>query len=503
MNENSTLVYDENINNLEFYYCEKENKTIKNLTQFYKKDFLLKNNRFYLEENKLFTLFRSDEEYINEKLCGKNLILINTGGFGRLQALRSIFKIKNFFILCLTIPEFGWAESFVDNIIYCNVQDDSDDNFYKILKIINEYSFNNNRKFDGIITYDDFSVILCSRLASALNLIGLDYDTALNIKDKYLFRKLLKKNKLFDDAYFYLMNKITIQKISNDELNVDGLNFSENKTYILKETFGAGKNFVRKFQNLEKLKFIIKEIENKENLNNKQYIIEEFFEGVEIDIDLIVQNSKIKFISISDNIPTDQEYFFERGGCTPSKYLDREEIEFIKIITQKIVNILKIDNSCLHFEAKCQPKSIYGKYEKNMPFYPIEINLRLGGAEVFSFNISSYNYNLFYNQIQIALGIELEEYESDTEIKKFSSSINFQSTGSGYVKEISFDKDFFEKEGLVNLSLFSKVGGYIDLEQNAGNSYLGWMVVSSKNSIEDSVNNLNRIINKIKFVIEK
>jgi hypothetical protein len=42
-------------------------------------------------------------------------------------------------------------------------------------------------------------------------------------------------------------------------------------------------------------------------------LIEEYYEGCDIDIDILIQNNEIRFMSISDNFPPIEPWFFEQG----------------------------------------------------------------------------------------------------------------------------------------------------------------------------------------------
>lgn len=501
-NESFTSNIDNNYAN--FFYCEKENNIFQNVFNINSNDLNLKNERLHIEPSKLFSFYKNNEEQIDEDLNNKNLILIGSGRIGRLPVMHSIHKVKNFSIICFTIPQLKWIESFVDETIYCNTEDNTDENYEIILNLIKQFSIKKNIDFHGVITYDDYCVLLCSRLANDLKLKGMDYNVSLKIKNKYNFRNFLKENKIFEEINYSLIGNNEIKEIINDfNYCLNKLNIKENKTYIIKDINGAGKNFVRKFQNYDQFMRILNEIGMKNKLKNKKYLIEDYFEGLEVDIDLIVQDSKIKFFSLSENFPSDEEYFIEIGGCTPSNHLNSEELDFIEKITQNMIEKLKIDNTCLHLEAKCRPKSLFGDYEKNIPFFPIEINLRMGAAEVFSFHIATYNYNLFYNSIKVALDIKIDKYNYWlNNHNNFCSSINFQAKNSGYIKEISFEKDFFEEKSLITIILYCKIGDFINIEDNKGNGYLGFMVAHSTINIDDSLKNLHRLLKKIQIKIE-
>ena len=46
---------------------------------------------------------------------------------------------------------------------------------------------------------------------------------------------------------------------------------------------------------------------------------EEYIDGNEVDIDMLLQNGKIKFWSMSDNDATREPYFVETGQCIPTR----------------------------------------------------------------------------------------------------------------------------------------------------------------------------------------
>lgn len=461
---------------------------------------LKNNNQYYLDQDIFFSCFLH-EKYLfkDENLRGKNLILVSSGKFHRVPLLNTIQQIKNFSIFCLTLPINTWAKSQVDELVFCDTDSDSKDNFEAVLQMIKDYSKNNNISFDGIMTYDDYCVFLTLKLAKAMNLRSLDIDVAKLIKNKYEFRNILKLKGVDYPIYYSFCNHELLKKITDYQVD---LKIQEGKEYIIKDCLGAGKNFVRSFSSYQKLKTIAEEIITNEKFCKKDFVIEEYFEGLEIDIDMVIQDNAIKFFSISDNKPVDKNFFKEKGGCTPSKYLTNDEFYQIKSHTLRIINALDINNICLHFEAKCKPKSVYGEYEISIPFFPIEINLRIGGSEVFGMNLICYKYHLFYNSIKVALGTEIPYHKNENDPDVYCSSINFHAERSGIIKEIFFDKDFFTDENLVQISLFKKIGDVVDIENNPGSSFLGFMIAKSNKNVDDSQNNLEILAKRITFVLE-
>ena len=42
-------------------------------------------------------------------------------------------------------------------------------------------------------------------------------------------------------------------------------------------------------------------------------LVEEFFDGHEIDMDIIVKDNQLKFMGLADNFPPIEPWFFEQG----------------------------------------------------------------------------------------------------------------------------------------------------------------------------------------------
>ena len=53
-----------------------------------------------------------------------------------------------------------------------------------------------------------------------------------------------------------------------------------------------------------------------ENQYKINLIVEEFFEGHEIDMDILIQDNVMKFMAISDNLPPLEPWFYEQGIYT-------------------------------------------------------------------------------------------------------------------------------------------------------------------------------------------
>ena len=255
-------------NDRRFFYCDRDklDKSKTNYVEFPDENSLnFYNNRYHLYPDQLLSCILNYQIINNpdERLKNKNLLLINSGKFGKISIISSITNIKNFHIYCLNIPEFNYAGKFFDEMEFGTILDESDESFYDCLKIIQNYSKSKNIKFDGILNYVDESIFLTARLAKELNLIYLNYEVALKVKDKYEFKMSLKEHNLFNFDVA-LVNKEIITKYENSKEDsiFDKLGLKSNKQYIIKDSFGKSKNFVRKFSTKDDLSGIINIIKN-------------------------------------------------------------------------------------------------------------------------------------------------------------------------------------------------------------------------------------------------
>lgn len=109
-----------------------------------------------------------------------------------------------------------------------------------------------------------------------------------------------------------------------------------------------------------------------------------------------------------------------KGGISPSLQLSSEEIAATEKLFEEWVSVMNFQNAILHFEARCRPQSIYKKrtvdenlniIDKDYFIMPIEINLRIGGDEIWSYVKATTGVDLIQEYLKICLGFELDEIE--------------------------------------------------------------------------------------------
>jgi len=123
-------------------------------------------------------------------------------------------------------------------------------------------------------------------------------------------------------------------------------------------------------------------------------LIEEYLDGVEFDIDLLMHDGKCVFTSVSQNWPTNEPSFQETGLHCPPDH-DRKPVE--KLIDLAVLHAQQfgLDRGVLHIEGKCTSRG---------PRI-VEINCRLGGGRIHEIIERVWGVDLVEAQVRASLGL--------------------------------------------------------------------------------------------------
>jgi hypothetical protein len=275
---------------------------------------------------------------------------------------------------------------------------------------------------------------------------------------------------------------------------------------IVKNPLGSGKCFVKKCLTVDEFVSTVKE-----SLNfSIDLLVEEYFEGHEIDCDLLIQDNKVKFVSISDNFPPLEPYFIEQGGAVPSFVLSIQEQIAIKHLISKWASQLNIQNACIHFEARCRPESMFKKdnfdingnlIDESYFLMPIEVNLRIGGAEVWSFIKAVYDVDLVRENVKLLLNVPLDEAELQRKAENPRCkciSKDFDPAQPVLINSIKIRaQELIRNPDTVELVLFRSVGEQLD-----NVARLGWISVKNDDlgaSMEEMQQKLENTLKNLQF----
>lgn len=415
------------------------------------------------------------------ELIDKTILLVNSGSLKKRFILQKL-KRMGLTVVCLN-KEKNWATQYVDHWIIAD-----NTNHSESIQAVKEFITSNpDVKINGAITFWEDDVLLTSKIIDKFNFIGTPFAVAKKIRNKFLFREFCTKNNLPAPKHFLIKSLADINNLPE----------SFSFPLVIKPAFGASSAYVVKVSNKDELidtyKYIKKNIsiETESALNEGMDIFaEEYIHGDEVDIDIAIQNGKIKFYSISDNYQTKEPFFIETGQSIPSS-LSRKIQQDLVDLAEESLELLGVQNGVVHFEAKSSPEGPV----------PIEINLRMGGDEVYSFVKGAWGMDLIEAAVKIAFGIYLPKVIRPEMPRKYITGVYFLSDYSGVISKLDISDELEKKKYFEEMHFFKKIGDPI-LVPPQGYEYVGWITVSGY-SLPDAQENIKEALKFIRFEVAK
>lgn len=419
-------------------------------------------------------------------LAGKTVLVVNSASANDPLHSKKFFirKAKGFGVKVIVLSKE--ANTFQPYVDYCITADTL--NYAESLMAIDKFLKDNpGMKLDGVVTFLEDDVLLTAKIVDKYKLIGISYKVANSIRNKYLLREFCASNNLPCLKFSELKNNRDFEDI------VKNFNFP----LVVKPVYGAASAFVVKVNDEKELResydYIKKDISPKVEsaLNDGLGIfVEEYIDGDEVDLDILVQNGKIKFCAISDNGKTKAPFFIETTRLTPSSLPPKNQAELLAMADETLEKF-GILNGCIHFEAKSTPHG---------PM-PLEINLRLGGDEVYPSVKAAWHVDLVENMLKIACGIYIPKFEFPTGPYEYLAAETFSSDYSGIVVNLEIDENLKRLPFLKEFQFEKKIGDSV-LSPPDGYEYLGWVLVSGHNPL-DAQDNLREAEKAISYEVAK
>ncbi|MFA6307403.1 MAG: ATP-grasp domain-containing protein [Patescibacteria group bacterium] len=422
----------------------------------------------------------------NHSLEGKTILLVNTGASSSTGSEHKRFIIKRIGELGVQVVAVNEKANIkakcVTNWILADLSDHQ-----LVIKKIEEFIHNHpDIKIDGVVTFYEDAVLLVSKIVDRFHFKGTPYRIADVVRNKYKFRNFCSSHQL------PAPNFVKISKISDLEIARNTLRFP----IVLKPSYGASSAFVLKVDEANELidvyNYIKKNISQKIESaldNNLVLIAEEYIDGDEVDINLLVQNGRIKFYNITDNYKTYEPYFIETGMAEPSALPEDKQRALINMV-EEVLDILHIQDACIQFEAKSSPRGPV----------PLEINLRMGGDEAYYFVKAAWGVDLIAGAIKIAVNQHFTKIDKPENPYKYLSGMTLHASYSGVVSKIEYDEKTNSKY-VQNVELLKNVGDTI-LVPPFGYEYMGWVSAMGDNPVH-ATDNLNTLLKSIKYTIAK
>ncbi len=242
---------------------------------------------------------------------------------------------------------------------------------------------------DGVIhPCSEVSMAVMGRINDELGLSGISREQAICATNKHLMRKAFEKGNAPSPKSILAQDAEDAWRRLQSEFDTDA---------ILKPSRNSGSRGIAKVsRNMDKGDFIRAYGEALNESRDHSVLIEQFIEGPEFSIEIIVWNGKVNVLTVTDKKTTDAPHFVELGHNQPSCFSDAE-VETLKAAAVAGVRALGVNNCACHAEAKLM----------NGKAYLMEVGARLGG-DFISTELThlSTGVDMVAAAIDVALGVE-------------------------------------------------------------------------------------------------
>ena len=289
-------------------------------------------------------------------------------------------------------------------------------------------------KCDAVMTFAELSVELTARLAETLGLPGLPVGAAQKARNKGLTRQVMRSNGLPTPKVCRIKDVNDLGKAAEE------VGFPA----VLKPEAGAASVGVKKVDSKKELEDayrewqqesrhwvvangnIVKEDSPTPEASQRQaglhgyLMLEEYLDGDEVDVDLIMSKGDWQYAAVSDNGPTLEPYFNETWAVSPSLLKLEKQLE-LRDLAIRSVELLGFTDGIFHVELK------YTAQGARL----IEVNARMGGGPVFATNLRTWGVDMVLESVFCALGwaskppVPLQPFEciANADVNALSSGV--------------------------------------------------------------------------------
>lgn len=327
-------------------------------------------------------------------------------------------------------------------------------------------------KPDGIMTLaTDMPMRGVAKVSDTLGLHSISYGTAVKATDKYDMIKAFEEHNV-PAPWFYLVKNY-------DEI----VPLKDKITYpcIMKPTDNAGSHGVVKIHSYEEL---LDKYEYSHSCSRRgNVIVEEYLDGDEVSVEVMVVNEKVHVLQITDKLTTGAPYFVEMGHSQPSR-MDVGIQNKIKDVAEKACKAIGINTGPAHVEMK-----VTSQGEPKM----IELGARMGGDNITTHLVPlSTGVDMVESTIKIALGEEVDV----TPTLNCGSSIRYFEAPLGKIKSIEGVEEALKIDGVKQIS-FTKNIGEESTPIHCSNDRIGFVIAQAE-TVEEAIN----ICEKVKEIIK-
>ena len=444
-------------------------------------------------------------------LAGKRIAFITSGYAGK----RFIYeKARQLGVVSTIIdPPLSWANALVDegvihSFIGVDFAQPVDQVVADILKKLRE----GNVELDGVCTFAELSLPIAAKLASCLGLAGNDPEVVTLTRDKHRVRQIVAKSGLNEIKSYAVKSELDLNSAGNhvgfpavlkpisgaDSLGVKRVDSQTDLTVAFKQMAEVVSSLVVSSGALMRTpagKTTIEE-NSAERYIQLDLSLEEYLDGPEVDVDLVLYEGDCYFAAVVDNGPTKEPYFAETWNLCPSLLPMSQQRELIEEAVAT-VKALGFQNGVFHVEEK---------YTSRGPRI-IEVNARMGGGPIRLQHKYVFGVDLVVEQLLSCLGLppsidrDLPAVPIEENRCYVSSTPNAER--SGIIKNLSYLDHAKKRQDLLGLWEFVHPGASVVGPEEGHPSWLCEVALvgsmGSAQLLEEMHSLVEKIVNSVEY----
>lgn len=312
------------------------------------------------------------------------------------------------------------------------------------------------------------------RINDELHLHGISHETAINATNKHLMRKAFEAYGAPSPKSFCTE---TVEEGFKQYQLIQG-------KAILKPSRNSGSRGVSEIEpgiSFEEFAHLFER--SKVESRDASVMIEQFVEGPEFSVEIIVWNGNVNVLQVTDKKTTESPYFVELGHNQPSLFSD-DVVSAVSAAAVKGVEALQLNDCAAHAEVK---------YQNGKP-YIMEIGARLGG-DFISTELTrlSTGIDMVAAAISVAMG---DEPRLNPTEQKHGVCIRYFCPKPGKLVSIK-NKDVLNDACVYDAKIYPRVGDIIPKVKSSLDRS-GHVIVIS-NTVQDAILKAERIVSQVDF----
>jgi biotin carboxylase len=319
---------------------------------------------------------------------------------------------------------------------------------------------------DGVLTFLEDRVCEVARVAAALGLPGNPPEAVDAARSKVRTREL--------SARLGLPTPKAQRVRSLDELFAAAAEVGF--PAVVKPEFGAaaaGCVRVDDFESLPGVYTLVRGVVTPEHMGifraGNDLLLEQYLDGVEFDVDLVLQDGRCVFSSVSQNWPTAEPSFQETGLHLPPDH-NKKAVAGIVDLSVQTVQAFGFRRGVLHVEGKCTSRGPR----------VVEVNARMGGARVHQMVEAVWGVDLIEAQLRSSLDLPQTLKPSPKPRCAVVNAIVY-APATGRLADLPFAAVTPEGGIGVEMDIFGEIGQYVVGPDSTFATTLAELTLSGKN----------------------